>query len=159
MLLSQQSIVGLLSGLIASTLTLSDVKFGNNNSISVIAQTASNGFVTPSGNIYCALQGGDEKALRCEIKSGLNPTPPQPYSGYCELDWGAGFSLTSYSKPEILCISDTIYGGNYPKLSYGSTWRNGGFKCLSQRAGLICTNTSGQGFFLSRERWKILVNQ
>lgn len=159
MLPSQQLIVALLSSLMASTLTFSDIKVGNNNGISVIVQTTSSGFVTPSGNISCAVEGEDEKVLRCEIKSKLNPKPPQPYSGYCEFDWGAGFSLTSYGKPEILCISDTISGGNYPTLSYGSTWRNAGFKCVSQRAGLKCTNASGQGFFLSRERWRILTNQ
>jgi hypothetical protein len=109
-------------------------------------------FRTPSGNIYCALVGEEENMLRCEIRSMLNPLPPQPYPGYCEFDWGAGFLLPRQGKPEILCISDTIGGSNYT-LPYGKTWENAGFKCLSQKAGLKCTNSSGRGFFLSREKW------
>ncbi len=111
-----------------------------------------NYFVTPSRNIYCALIGEKEKFLRCEIRSMLNPLPPQPYRGYCEFDWGAGLLLPQHSLPEILCISDTIARNDYT-LPYGSVWENAGIKCLSQRTGLECTNSSGQGFFLSREKW------
>jgi hypothetical protein len=116
------------------------------------SDNASTSFATPSGNIYCALVGEEENMLRCEIRSMLNPLPPQPYPGYCEFDWGAGFLLPRQGKPEILCISDTIGGSNYT-LPYGKTWENAGFKCLSQKAGLKCTNSSGRGFFLSREKW------
>lgn len=147
-----QLITGLLSSLMAST---SLVALMGNNATPVAAKSASTGFITPSGNISCLRY---EKTLRCEIKSGLNPKPPQPSPGYCNFDWGQGFSLNSDGKPKILCISDTIAGGHYPTLSYGSTWKNAGFKCVSQKAGLTCTNASGQGFFLSRERWKILKN-
>lgn len=124
----------------------------------VVAQTVSTGFVTPSGNIHCALVGDNKNALRCEINSGLNPKPPQPYPGYCEFDWGAGFWLPKSGNPKILCISDTIAGSSYSTLSYGSTWKKAGFQCVSRTTGLTCTNSSGQGFFLSRERWKVLTN-
>lgn len=80
--------------------------------------------------------------------------PPQPYSGYCEFDWGAGFLLSQNGKPEILCISDTIGGSKYT-LAYKSTWRNAGFKCVSENNGLTCTNANGRGFFLSRDRWNV----
>ena len=118
------------------------------------SNSASTNFVTPSGNIYCALVGEDKDTLRCEILSMLNPIPSQPYPGYCEFDWGAGFLLPKYDRPEILCISDTIRGSDYI-LSYGSTWTNSGFKCESQTIGLTCTNSNKQGFFLSREEWKV----
>ena len=118
------------------------------------ANHVSSSFVMPSGNIYCALVGEKENILRCEIRSMLNPLPPQPYRGYCQFDWGAGLLLPQQGKPEILCISDTIGGSNYT-LNYGKTWENAGFKCLSQKAGLKCTNSSGRGFFLSREKWFI----
>lgn len=109
-------------------------------------------FVLPSGNIYCALVGANQDALRCEIRSMLNPMPPK--SNSCEFDWGAGFLLPQNGKPEILCISDTIGGSDYT-LSYGSTWTNAGFKCESQTIGLTCKNSTGQGFFLSREKWNV----
>ncbi|HEY9834625.1 MAG TPA: DUF6636 domain-containing protein [Stenomitos sp.] len=153
MVYSQKWRVGLLSGLMTSTTV---VALMGNSTTPVVAQSASTGFVTPSGNISCLRY---ENTLRCEIQSGLNPKPPQPYPGYCDFDWGLGFSLNNDGKPKILCISDTIAGGNYPTLSYGSTWKNAGFKCVSQKAGLTCTNASGQGFFLSRDRWKILTNR
>lgn len=118
------------------------------------ANNSSTSFVMPSGNIYCVLIGKKQNMLRCEIGSRLNPLPPQPYRGYCEFDWGAGLLLPRYSKPEILCISDTI-AGSHDTLNYGKTWQNAGFKCLSQKAGLKCTNSSGRGFFMSREKWLI----
>lgn len=118
------------------------------------AQTVPESFVTPSGNIRCIVVGENKDSLRCEINSGLKPIPPQPYPHYCEYDWGGGFLLSESGKPEILCISDT-FEANY-KLSYGSSWKQAGFNCLSQRTGLTCTNASGNGFFLSRERWKII---
>lgn len=111
-------------------------------------------FTMPSQNIYCALISEEKKLLRCEIQSRLNPLPPQPYRGYCEFDWGAGFLLPQESKPEILCISDTIGKSNYI-LSYGKTWSNSGFKCVSKRTGLTCNNSNGHGFFLSRNKWNV----
>lgn len=110
-------------------------------------------FVMPSGNIYCALIGKSEKILRCEIQSQLDPQPPQPYPNYCEFDWGGGFLLRQQGKPDILCISDTIAGTNNT-LSYGKTWQHSGFKCFSQRRGLMCSNPDGHGFFLSRNQWR-----
>jgi len=150
---SQKFLAYLLVGLIVFTST--NVLAGNDNNLSVDAKTVTTSFITPSGNIYCALVGEDKNTLRCEIRTKLNPIPPQPYRGYCEFDWGAGFLLPKYGKAEVLCISDTIDGSNY-LLSYGSTWTNAGFKCLSQKIGLTCTNSTGQGFFLSRERWNVL---
>lgn len=111
-------------------------------------------FVMPSGNIYCALIGKDNNMLRCEIQSMLNPLPPQPYPNYCQFDWGAGFLLRQQGKPEVLCISDTI-AGTKNILSYGKTWQHSGFKCISQRTGLMCSNPGGHGFFLSRQQWKV----
>ncbi|MDJ0715810.1 MAG: hypothetical protein QNJ54_16525 [Prochloraceae cyanobacterium] len=109
------------------------------------------GFVMPSRNIYCALIGEKQEYLRCEIRSGLNPMPPRPES--CESDWGAGFLLSRQSSAEILCISDTIIRDDYPTFAYGSNWMNAGFECESQKIGLTCKNSRGQGFFLSREQW------
>ena len=112
-----------------------------------------NAFITPSGNIACALVGEEKPELRCEIKSQLSPMPAQPYPGYCEFDWGLGFLLSQSTKPKILCISDTIFFPNHSVLSYGSTWTNSGFKCTSEREGLTCINSNNHGFFLSREKW------
>lgn len=118
------------------------------------ADAAPDDFVMPSRNIYCALVNESQGlGLRCEILSRLNPRPPQPYRGYCDLDWGSTLLLPQVGKPEVSCVGDTIAGSRYV-LQYGRTWNNAGFRCVSQRTGLTCTNASGQGFFLSRERWR-----
>lgn len=113
---------------------------------------SSDHFVLPSGNIYCALVGENQEFLRCEIGSSLNPMPPKPDS--CEFDWGNGFLLAQNSEPNILCISDTIAGSDR-ELAYKTTWKNAGFECLSETTGLTCKNSTGQGFFLSREKWEV----
>ena len=112
-------------------------------------------FVTPSGNIYCALIGDKKTELRCEIRSRLKPLPPQPYPGYCKFDWGSGFSLSQHGRPKVLCISDTIASNNSYTLAYGSTWRHSGFQCISKRTSLICKNYYGNGFSLNRNNWSV----
>jgi hypothetical protein len=111
-------------------------------------------FVTPSGNIFCALVGDKNNNLRCEIGTFLAPLLPQPYEGYCEFDWGAGLLLSVNGKAEVLCVSDTI-AGSKNVLAYGQTWSKNGFQCTSQPQGLTCKNASGKGFFLSRQRWRV----
>ncbi|WP_071192206.1 DUF6636 domain-containing protein [Trichormus sp. NMC-1] len=128
-------------------------------SIPQVSIAAPKGFKTPSGNIFCELLEGSDtttNSLRCEIASSLKPKPPQPYPEYCGFDWGRGLMLPATSKPEVLCISDTISDPNKSVLAYGQTWNNGGFKCISQKTGLTCTNSNGIGFFLSREKWRVL---
>lgn len=149
MLRNQKIKISLLSCLLLPTLLASELQAQNTNNASngVIP-----GFVTPSGNIYCAIVGEEKKLLRCEIQSMLKPLPPQPYSRYCEFDWGSGFLLNQQGKPEILCISDTIGKSNYI-LSYGQTWINSGFQCVSKKTELTCNNSDGHGFFLSRNKW------
>jgi len=59
-------------------------------------------------------------------------------------------------------MDETNYLDNYQPsdyitiLNYGSNWNEGGFKCVSQKIGLTCTNSNGIGFFLSREKWRVL---
>ncbi|NJM48364.1 MAG: hypothetical protein HC860_21120 [Alkalinema sp. RU_4_3] len=120
----------------------------------------SDGFILPSGNIYCISHevGGDlaqeSPILRCQIGSQLNPMPPQPKS--CNLDWGHGLVLSKKNKPAtVLCAGDTMYSPDYPTLDYGKTWKKSGFSCKSTANGLTCTNGKGNGFFLNREEWKV----
>jgi hypothetical protein len=127
-------------------------------SLSQISFAAPKGFKTPSGNIFCELIEGEDintNSLRCEIVNSLKPQPPQPYPGYCGFDWGRGLLLPANSRPEILCISDTIADPNKSVLGYGKTWNQGGFKCISEKKGLTCSNSNNIGFFLSREKWRV----
>ncbi|MBD2629626.1 hypothetical protein [Trichormus variabilis] len=35
-------------------------------------------------------------------------------------------------------------------------WRGVAHRLISQKTGLTCTNSNGIGFFLSREKWRVL---
>jgi hypothetical protein len=112
-------------------------------------------FKTPSGNIGCvydsALGGGIGAALRCDIRSGLNPKPARPRN--CDLDFGDSIGINRTGRAYVVCHGDTALDPRAPVLRYGTTWRRNGFTCTSRTTGLRCTNASGHGFFLSRERW------
>jgi hypothetical protein len=120
-------------------------------------RVASQYFETPSHNIACGWFAEGTKPsdtyLRCEIRSLLSPMPKRPPS--CDVDWGYGMSIASTGGASVLCAGDTIRRqGSRSILAYGATWRRQGFVCTSAFVGLTCRNTSGHGFFLSRERWK-----
>jgi hypothetical protein len=113
-------------------------------------------FMTPSGNIACSLAGSPAE-LRCDIGSGLRPTPPHP--GWCITDWGHGLELPAGDRPHVLCAGD-VNPANLPDrtvhvLLYGRTWSSGQITCASRTSGLRCVNRIGHGFFLSRERWSV----
>ena len=105
------------------------------------------GFQTPSGNIACNIgrlgpgQSGP-RALGCAVfsKSDKRGTAT----------WWMRTSGSAYSG-FILANPAT----NYPSLAYGRSYSWHGIRCSSARAGLTCTNLSGHGFFLSRERQRV----
>lgn len=106
-------------------------------------------FKTPSGNIACAVHAFSGWFLRCDILSGLQPEPKRR----CEGDW-TGASLTQLGRGGAVCAGDTVYDRRAPVLAYGRVWARNGFRCVSRRTGLTCTNTRAHGFFLARERWR-----
>ena len=101
-------------------------------------------FIMPSRNIGC----GFFEALRCDILSGLNPTP----TGACELDW-TGLTLEPTGNAVPQCAGDTVFDPAAPVLEYGRTWSLAGITCESRETGLRCTNTAGHGFELARANW------
>ena len=107
-------------------------------------------FRTPSKNIACGYSAGAPAFLRCDILSGLKPEPRRS----CELDW-TGASMRPTGRATASCAGDTVYDPRSRILAYGQTWRRGGFRCTSRTTGLTCTNRSGHGFFLSRQRWRL----
>jgi hypothetical protein len=119
--------------------------------VAASAQGSRDGFVPfrmPSGNIACAyITGFGPVTLRCDILSGLRPEPRRR----CELDW-TGLSMGRGSATPT-CAGDTVYDRKAPVLRYGSVWRRGPFTCVALLIGLSCTNRTGHGFFLSKERW------
>jgi hypothetical protein len=110
------------------------------------ARAAGDGqFRTPSGNIGC---GYYDRVLRCDVRDGVKPLPPQPSS--CQLDWGQGFWLHEHGQARIVCAGDTALDPTAPVVRYGSTWHGGQIACTSSANGLRCTNADRHGFFISR---------
>ena len=109
-------------------------------------------FRTPSGNIGCVYDGSSGGSLRCDIRSGLVPKPPRPRG--CTVDWGDSLSLGRRGRARVTCHGDTVLLPGARVLRYGQTWRRNGFRCVSRTTGLTCRNPAGNGFFLSRERWR-----
>lgn len=109
-------------------------------------------FRTPSGNIGCVFASGLGAApnLRCDIRSRLRPQPPKPPG--CDLDWGDSFELNRTGRAHLTCHGDTAILPRSRVLRYGTTWKRAGFACTSRVNGLRCTNASGHGFFLSKQR-------
>ena len=114
--------------------------------------TKSVAFKTPSGNIGCIYTSGPD-ALRCDIRSGLKPKPPQPQD--CQQDYGDSVSMSRTGRPRLVCHGDTALNPHARSVGYGSTITAGPFKCTSKTAGLTCRNASGHGWFLSRQSYRL----
>jgi hypothetical protein len=109
-------------------------------------------FETPSHNIGCYI---DSHSARCDIRSRTWSPPPEPAS--CKkigLDFGQGVVVGPH-RSEFVCAGDTSLGGR-AVLGYGSSARRETIACVSQPAGVTCTNSAnGHGFFLSRQRYRL----
>jgi hypothetical protein len=114
------------------------------------------GFRTPSGNIGCGYSKftGETANLRCEIVSRLRPLPPKPRT-CTDGVWGRAVGMAPTGRASGYCITDTVMDPGAPVLAYGRTWARGGFRCTSRATGLTCTNLSGHGWLLSRERSRL----
>jgi hypothetical protein len=108
-------------------------------------------FKTPSGNIGC-IASIDPEYLRCDIRSGLQPRPPEPKD--CHLGWGDSLSMSRTGRAGYVCHGDTVFDPHARALAYGSTFTFASFRCTSRTAGLTCRNAAGHGWFLSRKRYR-----
>jgi hypothetical protein len=105
-------------------------------------------FKTPSKNIYCAWfhEAGSKQELRCDVGQLSHPAPKP--SG-CQFDWGRSFGMNATGRASALCVSDSVHDKRAKTLGYGS------FTCTSKTSGLRCSNRSGHGFSLNRDRYKL----
>jgi hypothetical protein len=111
-------------------------------------------FKTPSKNIYCAWfhESGSKQELRCDVQELAHPAP-KPHG--CQFDWGGAFGMSSSGRASALCVSDSVHDKRAKTLGYGKTRRYGSFSCTSKTSGLRCSNRSGHGFSLNRERYRL----
>jgi hypothetical protein len=101
--------------------------------------------------------GTRQSVVHCGIHSKLKPAPPRracAEGGYA----GDRVNLQATGRVDVpSCAGDpgAFVGEEAARvLAYGTTWSGGGLRCASAETGLTCRNTSGHGFFLSRERWR-----
>jgi hypothetical protein len=112
-------------------------------------------FQSPSGNIDCGMGSLGNKAFAsCEITDHTWVAPPRP--DRCEGAWGSRFTLYQGTAPALVCSSDTLRGSGLPTLSYGSNWPVNPLTCISEPAGMTCTDAStGHYFSLSRDTYEL----
>ncbi len=107
-------------------------------------------FVTPSGNIACAVSG---TGARCDIGDRSWTAPPKPAS--CPLDYGNGLSVSA-SGAVVACAGDTLLHSTASVLAYGHGIRNGQVQCVSQSAGVRCEYLpTGHGFTIAKEAYTL----
>ena len=109
---------------------------------------------TPTRNIGCIASTSSGKArLRCDIRSHTFVPPQQPNS--CDLDYGDSFSLGATGTARWMCHGDTALSGpggkGFTTVAYGRNWKWGPFTCQVRLTGVTCRNSSGRGFFLSKQ--------
>ena len=116
------------------------------------AQAASDGaFKTSSGNIVCDLSN---VLVECVIKSGLKPAPPKKRvcDGGDPVSNRVNLSATGIAAP-VPCAGDPgplVYEADAKELAEGSTMVKGEIGCVAFKFGVVCVNSKGRGFFLSR---------
>jgi hypothetical protein len=112
-------------------------------------------FVTPSGNIYCAIKVTN-MPKGCEINEGTvkdpdvcSGNPVSKYVGRIEFQNG---------RATPVCNTDTIREPGASTLPYGAKarYRKAGIKCLSESIGVTCISLKKtEGFFLHRGEYVI----
>lgn len=111
------------------------------------------GFRTPSANIYCngSIDAGE---IGCSIVVRHGP-PAQPDPGGCSAVWGHHVQLDRTGPARVVCGPVPRKSSYSDVAPYGVTGDFGAIVCRSERSGLSCTNTTGNGFFLSRRRQEV----
>ncbi|MFM2356194.1 MAG: hypothetical protein RLZZ528_1930 [Pseudomonadota bacterium] len=105
-------------------------------------------FRSPTGNIHCAIIGGDWTTARCDLRQ-FSPSFPNPPPD-CELDWGYGFEVAITGPAAPICAGDTVQMPGSTILDYGRSVTLGGITCSSARTGMTCVNREGHGFTVAR---------
>ncbi|MDP7701340.1 DUF6636 domain-containing protein [Mycobacterium sp. TY815] len=117
-----------------------------------VAHADPQNFRTPSGNIVCTL---DSSGAACDINE-YTYTPPPPPECAQHIAWGNRFVLDVGKPAAIHCHGDTLGVPGEPTLNYGQTASAGTISCVSQEAGVKCSDSSsGHYFQVSRDSFKL----
>ena len=104
-------------------------------------------FVSPSGNIQCAITAGDGVVAECYLRQF---TPSAALAAQpCGQSWG--FFVDHQSPGRAQCADPAYVMMTAPKvLGYGRWVSLAGITCRSEKSGMTCTNGAGHGFQLAR---------
>lgn len=114
-------------------------------------------FETPSENIQCTVgEGFDENEqaqsdISCTIIDRSGP-PALPRPNNCASAWGHMFFMRNKGPVQMECGAPSQDRSGSSRADYGVTAEIVGMTCHSSQQGLTCTNSDGNGFFLSRRR-------
>ena len=110
-------------------------------------------FRSPTGNTGCIVASG---IARCDLRKRDWPLPDRPGSCPTQVDYGQGLQVGRTGRGRVVCAGDTTLDPTATELDYGTQSVVGPFTCVSQEAGMTCTNTrTGHGFFLSRQAYRV----
>jgi hypothetical protein len=118
-------------------------------------------FVSPSGNIACAIYA-DGSGANCEIRDHTWVAPASthgPYGRACDFNFGGLSIYVSQGKPAMLGCYEGVSKFNSPgdhTLGYGQKNSRGVITCESEPSGVTCTDTAtGHYFRISRESYEL----
>jgi Family of unknown function (DUF6636) len=113
-------------------------------------------FQSPSGNITCVMSAlqGDTPRASCGITDRTWVIPPRPMT--CMGAFGDQITMVHGSSAALVCHTDTTRGTGLPTLQYGDTRSVASLTCVSQPAGITCTDSdTGHFFRISRESYEV----
>jgi hypothetical protein len=97
-----------------------------------------------------------DQTARCDISQRSWVAPPHPASCAREVDFGQGLIVERSGAGQFVCAGDTALDPSGTPLPYGTASTEGDFTCVSETAGVTCTNTGdGHGFFISRQYYRL----
>ncbi|BBX62080.1 hypothetical protein MSAS_12540 [Mycobacterium saskatchewanense] len=109
-------------------------------------------FQSPSGNIACVL---GNTAAECDVSDYTYQVPPGPACAQ-HIAWGNRFSLPQGRPAEMQCHGDTLRMPGEQTLEYGQSLSAGTVTCVSEPAGIRCTDASTGHFFrVSRDSYEL----
>ncbi len=109
-------------------------------------------FRSPTGNIGCGMYDG---GARCDIRERDWSPPPRPARCPKEVDFGQGLAVSAAGRASFVCAGDTALDPGAKALAYGTASQVGASECVSRTSGVTCTNSSGHGFFISVQSYRI----
>ena len=112
---------------------------------------SSHNFQTPTGNIQCVFEAGDQEQVPyvdCLVFEATWSIEEDPT---CESDWADSELSLSDDVSEGSCRSDTFIVEDPTTLDYGQGWSSGPLACMSRQDGVTCSNSeTGHGFRAAR---------